>query len=151
MILPQPPEYLGSGTAVGAEIKAGPVGFVVSVGSETSHLSHLVSGHKNRYIQPSRSSTDMKRLRVAIILVVVAIPFVFLVPIVPSSVNQCPPGFFCPPEAFINASHVSISYYVVGVGGRLLGTTYQILFWPGWFCNYHSNGYECHQIIWSAS
>jgi len=94
----------------------------------------------------------MRRRYAAIGLAIMAVvAFFFLVPVVPANLNLCPPNAFCPVGSTNFPATVSVSYYVIGVGGRVLGTTYQILFWPGWVCTSTLNESECHQIMWSAS
>jgi hypothetical protein len=94
----------------------------------------------------------MRRRNVAIGLAIVAVvAFVFLVPVVPDGINLCSPAVLgCPVSLGNHPATVSVSYYAVGAGGRVLGTTYQILFWPGWVCQGPRNDpYDCHQIMWS--
>lgn len=98
----------------------------------------------------------MKRLGWVVLALVVAAVFAFLAPVVPSRLYLCPPYAFCPacnlaPDLCPNAA-VSLSYYAFGVGGRLIGGTYQVLFAPGWMCQPSrtvEGGYDCHQVIWT--
>jgi hypothetical protein len=97
----------------------------------------------------------MRRRNVIISLAIVTMAaFVFFVPIVPANINVCPPNAFCPFGSTNFPATVSVSYYAVGVGGRvLLGTTYQIVYWPWWVCTSTSTPTEseCHQIMSSLS
>ncbi len=101
----------------------------------------------------------MKRSRIAVILVAVAL-FVFFAPVVPTSLNFCPPNAFCPVGLGTVPAQVSVSYYALGVGGRFIVHTqetlraYQVIFWPDWICHPSrtlQGGYDCYQIIWSLS
>jgi hypothetical protein len=98
----------------------------------------------------------MRHLRVAIILIVVAALFVFLVPLVPVTLNLCRPmAPSCLPSLYRDHATVSIAYYGLGIGGRILATSYsgentfQILFWPGWVCD-RAIASTCNQVMWSS-
>ena len=102
-----------------------------------------------------------RRTKAAIILVFVFALFVFLVPIVPVPLNLCVPHANCLPIQVRDPATVSISFYILGVGGRILTpsssgeNTFQILFWPGWVCNraIASDGgviITCNQVMWSS-
>ena len=95
-----------------------------------------------------------RRTKVAVILVVVFALSFFLVPVVPADFNGCPAHLLCPISLAHLPASVSISYYIVGIGARYVGTTYQILFWPGWICHPSTTingGYDCHQTVWPPS
>jgi hypothetical protein len=87
--------------------------------------------------------------------------FVFLVPIVPMTLNLCHPFSGCTPGLRQDFATVSISYYGFGLGGRIVTTSYsghntfQILFMPGWMCNKtitsSGTGVTCYQVMWPQS
>ena len=74
----------------------------------------------------------MKRATKVVVMVIAAVAlFVFLAPVIPDHVNLCTSNSQCVlPVGYFPAT-VSVSYYAIGVGGRVVGTTYQVLFWPG--------------------
>ena len=94
-------------------------------------------------------------------LVAAFVLFVFLVPVVPVTLNLCPPMFHCTPLQVRDPASVSISFYTLGVGGRILipssfgSDAYQVLFWPGWVCNRATAPgggviVTCNQVMWSS-
>ena len=108
------------------------------------------------------TSLGMRHFRVTVILIVIAALFVFLVPLVPATLDLCMPvAPSCLPSLRTDHATVSIVYYGLGIGGRILATSYsgrntfQILFWPGWMCDRAvlSDGsvmVTWHQIMWPS-
>jgi hypothetical protein len=96
----------------------------------------------------SQSKLKLSRRRKFGILIALAALLLFLVPFVTQAINLCPPEAFCPVEAVNHTAKVSVVYYAFGVGGRLIGSSYQILVWPGWICHDFPNGVTCRQLGW---
>jgi hypothetical protein len=89
--------------------------------------------------------------KLAILIAIVAL-LLFIVPIVPkSNIHLCPDSGYCSAYSFYNTATVSAVYYALGVGGRVIGSSYEIIVWPAWICHNIPNGVECWQPGWYVS
>ena len=83
----------------------------------------------------------MRRVWYAIIaLVLVALAVPYFVPLISERIVICPPNSNCPIYYSQDEWAVSVTYHVLGVGGRLGEGHYQIAYLPGWTCRQAPSG-----------
>ncbi len=88
--------------------------------------------------KPKRN--DLNRRRVAIIVIVALfIGVLSLVPTMSERITLCPPLGGCPYVPNQSGSMASATYYLLGVGGRIVAGHYQVAYLPGWACHQTSS------------
>lgn len=80
----------------------------------------------------------------AILATAVALGLITFVPIISSDAPFCHPKLPCIPIPEQYLPSVSVTYYMTGVGGRLVGGHYQVVYFP-WTCVTSAETVECNE------